>query len=307
VNFLKGFIREIKINKFLYLLTLPGVLFLIVFHYIPMAGIVIAFQKFNPLEGIFNSPFVGFDNFKFFFQGKNWMDITFNTFYLNILFTITGTIASVFISIMVSENNGKIFKKSTQSLMILPNFVSWAIVAMFSVTLFSSDMGIINQFLRFMKLEDIKFYNDANIWPTILVIMRIWKGAGFGAIVYIATITGFDQSMYEAALIDGASRFQCIFKITIPLLLNTIIIMTILGIGNIFRGDFGMIYTLVGDNNLLFKTTDVIDTYVYRSLRSSGEMGMSAAVGLYQSVLGFLMVIISNAIAKKYSAESAIF
>ncbi len=195
----------------------------------------------------------------------------------------------------------------SQSVMILPNFIGWAVVAMFAQAFIGSDNGYINKLIEFFGGSPLSFYTDPGAWPVIFVIIRIWKGAGFGAIVYIATITGFDNGIYEAARIDGASRMQSIFRITIPMLRDTVILLTILGVGKIFYGDMGMIYTLVGDNSMLFSSTDVIDTYVFRSIRTSGSMGMSAAAGLYQSIIGFLLVVITNRLANRFSPEAAIY
>lgn len=302
-----SFFKDIKKNIWLYLLILPCILFIILFKYIPMGGIAIAFQDFNPLKGLFGSEFIGLDNFKYFFRGSQWLQITFNTLWLNVLFIVTGTVASVAIAVMITELGKNAFIKVSQSVMIFPNFISWAVVAMFAQAFIGSDGGYINQLIEFFHGTPISFYSEPDVWPAIFVIIRIWKGAGYGAIIYMAAIVGIDTSVYEAAKIDGASRMQCIFRITLPLLKDTIILLTILNVGSIFYGDFGMIYTLVGDNSILFPTTDVIDTYVFRSIRTSGSMGMSAAVGLYQSLIGFILVIVTNKIAKKFSPESAIF
>jgi putative aldouronate transport system permease protein len=302
-----GFFGEISKNRWMYLLLLPAILFSFVFSYVPMVGISIAFQDFNPIKGIWGSKFVGLSNFKYFFRGSRWLQITFNTLFLNILFIVTGTVAVVALAIMITELGKKLFVRASQSVMILPNFIGWAVVAMFAQAFIGSDNGYINRLIEFFGGAPISFYTEAGVWPLIFVIIRIWKGAGFGAIVYIATITGFDAEIYEAARIDGVSRMQSIFLITIPMLRDTIILMTILGVGKIFYGDMGMIYTLVGDNQMLFSTTDVIDTYVFRSIRTSGSMGMSAAVGLYQSLIGFFLVVVTNKLANRYSPDAAIY
>ena len=223
------------------------------------------------------------------------------------MFIVTGTIASIAIAIMITELGKNWFVRLNQSVMIFPNFISYAVVAMFAQAFIGSDDGYVNQWIEMFGGTPISFYSEPGVWPLILVIIRIWKGAGYGAIVYMAAIVGIDNGVYEAARIDGASRMQTIFRITLPMLKDTVILLTLLSVGNIFYGDFGMIYTLVGDNSMLFETTDVIDTYVFRSIRTSGSMGMSAAVGLYQSLIGFFLVIGVNALAKKFSPESAIF
>jgi putative aldouronate transport system permease protein len=301
------FIKEIIRNKFLYLLMLPGILFFIVFAYLPMVGIIIAFKDWNPIKGIFKSKFIGFKNFNFFFTSTDWIKVTYNTLFLNILFIISGLILSIAIAIMLSELSNAVYKKTIQSIVILPNFLSWTVVAMFSMALLTPEGGYINAIFKTLHLPDINFYQNATIWPVVLIFMKIWKGAGFGSIIYLAAIAGLDQEVYEAAKIDGCDKLQSIFFITIPMLKSTAILLTIMSIGGIFHGDFGMIYALVGDNSLLFPTTDVIDTYVYRQLRVIGDMGMSSAVGFYQSVVGLIFVISSNAIAKKVDPDSAIF
>ncbi|WP_254438216.1 ABC transporter permease subunit [Paenibacillus sp. DCT19] len=191
--------------------------------------------------------------------------------------------------------------------MTLPNFLSWTVIAMFSVSLLSTDTGMINQMLGLFGVEPISFYNEPGYWPWILVIMKIWQGAGFGSIVYLATITGINPDIYESASIDGASRWHKIRYITLPLVKPTIILMLLLAMGGIFYGDFGMIYALIGRNVALYPTTDVIDTYVYRALMDLGDMSMAAAVGFFQSLVGFILVVVVNSLAKKFSPESALF
>ena len=302
----KGFLWEIRRHWLLFLFTLPALLYLLVFKYLPIVGIIIAFEKYNPIKGIFGSKFVGLDNFIFFFRGSQWKSVTFNTFYLNALFIITGTIAAIFIAVAMSELGKSIYVRVSQSIMILPNFISWVTIALFSVAFIGSG-GVINKLIESFGGEIIPFYNSAGLWPSIFVIIRIWKGAGFGAVVYMAAITGIDVEINEAATIDGASRLQRIFYVTIPLLKDTVILMTLLSVGWIFYGDFAMIYAFVGDNSSLFKTTDVIDTYVFRALRTNTNMGMSASIGLYQSVVGFILVLITNMLVRKVNPESAIF
>jgi len=302
----RGFLYEISHHWMLYAFTLPALCYLLVFKYVPMVGTVIAFQKFNPMQGLFGSPFVGLENFKFFFRGSSWQSVTFNTFYLNVLFIVTGTVASIFIAIAMTELKKGAYVRISQSVMILPNFLSWVVVALFSIAFMGSN-GVINRVLAALNMSTVPFYNEPGVWPGAFVIIRIWKGAGFGAVVYMAAITGMDTEIYEAATIDGASQLQRIWHITLPLLKDTVILMTLLAIGGIFYGDFAMIYAFIGDTAKLYPTTDVIDTYVFRALRTSTNMGMSAAVGLYQSFIGFILVITTNTIIKKVNPESAIF
>lgn len=298
---------DLRHNKFLLLMLLPGVLFFIIFAYLPMLGIVIAFQDFSAAKGILGSDFVGFENFRFFLGSPDSFRVTFNTLYLNALFILSSMIASILIALMLSEVSNKYFKKGAQSLVILPHFISWAVIGLLAEAIFSSDTGFINGILTSLGREPIMFYKDAKLWPGLLTIMNIWQGAGFGSIVYLAAITGIDQEIYEAARIDGATKMQSIRYITLPLLRSTAVLLLIMSVGKIFNGNFGMIYALVGNNTLLYPTTDIIDTYVYRQLMELGDLGMSSAVGLYQSVLGFIMVVIANKITRKLSPESAIF
>ena len=302
-----SFVTDFRKNIYLYLLMLPGLVYFIIFKYLPMVGVIIAFKDFNYVKGIFKSPFVGFKNFEFFLRSNDWLRVAFNTIYLNVLFIITGLIFSIGIAIVLSEIRGQVFKKVTQSIVILPHFISWTLVAMLCLPFLSSEHGVINKILVSIGLEPVEFYSTPEVWPTILVILKIWKGAGYNSIIYLAAIAGLDQEIFEAAKIDGASRLQCIFRITIPQLRTTAVLLTLLSIGGIFYGDFGMIYALVGDNSFLFPTTDVIDTYVYRQLRKMGEVSMSAAVGLFQSVVGFIIVIISNKLAKRFDPDAAIY
>jgi putative aldouronate transport system permease protein len=302
----KGFIWEIRSHYLLYIFTLPALLYLLIFRYIPIVGTVIAFQKFNPVQGLFNSEFVGLDNFRFFFRGSQWRYITFNTFFLNVLFIASGTVVSIIIAIMMTELAKNLYVRISQSVMILPNFISWVVVALFSIA-FIGGNGLVNKMILSSGGSPILFYTDAGIWPGLFVIIRIWKGAGIGSVFYMAAITGFDTEMYEAAIIDGASRLQRIWRITLPMLPTTIVIMTLLSVGGLFYGDFAMIYAFIGDNAVLYPTTDVIDTYVFRALRSTTNMGMTAAIGLYQSFIGFILVLITNMVVKKVNPESAIF
>ncbi|MGO4271742.1 ABC transporter permease, partial [Paenibacillus sp. TAF58] len=302
-----GFLQEMKKNYLLYLMALPGMLVIFVFSYLPMGGIVIAFQNFNPIKGITGSDFVGLRNFRFFIESNDTIKVIFNTLFLNSLFILCGTIASVAIAVMFSEISGKWFKRISQTLVTLPNFLSWTVIAMFSVSLFSADTGMINKFLGAFGISPLSLYSEPAYWPLLLVLLKIWQGAGFGSIVYLATITGINPEVYESASIDGATRWDKIRFITLPLLKPTVILMVLLAMGGIFYGDFGMIYALVGRNVALYPTTDVIDTYVFRALMDLGDMSMAAAVGFFQSLVGFILVVTVNQLAKKLSPESALF
>jgi putative aldouronate transport system permease protein len=301
-----GFLGEIKKNFALYILTVPGLLFFLLFSYVPMGGLVIAFQDFNVVRGIFGSKFSGLANFRFLFVNDTIIKVMLNTLYLNILFIITSTTAAVILAIMFSEIRNRHIKRITQTISLLPYFISWAVISLFLRSFLQNDGGIIPLFLRQYGIT-VNFYSTPEIWPFILVVLRIWQGAGYMAVVYIAVITGMSAEIFEAARIDGAGRLQIIMRITIPCLRPVIILMTLFSVGRIFYGDFGMIYGIVQDNPLLFSATDVIDTYVYRMLRSMSDYGMAAAVGMLQSVFGLIFVYSANLIARKLEPGSAIF
>ncbi|MNN19221.1 putative multiple-sugar transport system permease YteP [compost metagenome] len=301
-------LTDVVKNKFLYLLVLPGLAYFLLFSYLPMAGIVVAFKEYRMDLGIFGSPFNGLNNFKFLtVDTLSVLKVVFNTLFLNILFIGVGTALAVMTAVLINEIRLVWFKKISQSLVILPNFISWVIVAVFAYNFLNTDFGIVNNWLKGLGLEGVSWYNQAGFWPAILVLLYSWKSVGFNSIIYLAAITGIDQEQYESAALDGASKFRQIWHITIPGISKTIIILLLLAIGRIFYGDFGMIYGLVGDNSLLFSTTDVIDTYVFRALRTLNDVGMSSAIGLLQSVIGFLFVYTANTVVRKYDKDAALF
>lgn len=302
----KGGVRELWKNRLLYLMTLPTIIWVLIFCYYPMYGVLIAFKKFSYKEGIWGSPWIGLDNFKFLFNYNGVGRIFFNTIFLNVLFLITSTALSILLALVFVEIKNKVYNRVVQTIAIFPHFVSWTVVAMFMSGIVGSS-GIVTRWIVQAGGEDPLFYNTASWWPLLLALLRIWQGAGYGTIVYVAAITGFDQEMYEAARVDGATRLQQITRITLPLLKTTAIMLTIMGIGKIFNGDFGMIYALVGDNSALYPTTDVIDTFVYRALRQLNNLGMSTATSLFQSLVGLILVFLTNKITKKVEPDAAIF
>lgn len=302
----KGVLRELWENKLLYLMMLPTIIWVLVFCYYPMYGVLIAFKDFSYKLGIWGSPWVGWKNFQFLFNYRGIGRIFFNTIFLNILFILSSTILSIILALVFVEIKNKVYNKVVQTIAIFPHFVSWTVVAMFLSGIIGS-RGILTQWIMAGGGEDPALYSSPGWWPLILVLLRIWQGAGYGTIVYVAAITGFDQEMYEAARVDGATRLQQITKITMPLLKTTAIMLTIMSIGKIFNGDFGMIYALVGDNPALYPTTDVIDTFVYRALRQLNNLGMSTATSLFQSVVGLVLVFLTNYATKKVEPDAAIF
>ena len=294
------FFRYLWDNKLIILLALPGIVLIFLLRYVPMFGIVVAFEDFRAETG-FLSPWVGFKNFEILFGSPVIWRIVRNTLVLNVLFIAVGTIAAVGMALMINELGKPLFKKLTQSIMYLPFFMSWTVVAMILYGFLDYDSGMINNFLQGFGIDVLSFYEKPEWWPAILTILHVWKGTGSGCILYLAVLVGIDTQLYEAAEMDGASRWQRMRFISVPLLVPTIILVTLLAIGRIFYGNFGMLYAIVGNNALLYPTTDVIDTYIIRALQSTTNFGMSTAVGLSQSILGFVAVFGSNWIVKKWS------
>jgi len=302
-----GFFHEIVRNKVLYIMFLPLALFYILFAYIPMGGIIVAFKDFNYQGGILFSPWNGFDNFRFFFaSGKAWQ-VTTNTIMYNVTFLAVYTLFSIMVAIMISEMSNKHFKKLSQSFMFLPYFISWVVVSAFVYNLFNYDYGLINNILKTFGQQPVDIYSNPGYWYLLLPVMYLWKWVGFGSVLYLAAISGIDQECYEAATIDGCNAFQKITRITIPLLKPTMIMLILLGIGRILRGEFDMFYNLIGNNGLLMDATDIIDTLVFRSLMGTQDFGMASAAGFYQSVLCFVVIMVVNSIVRKVDSESALF
>lgn len=301
------FWRDVVKYRILLLMLAPAVLLFFVFSYIPMSGIVIAFKKFDYMGGVFGSPWAGLDNFKFFFESGDAWRVTRNTVLYNLGFIVLSNVIPMLTAILLFEVGGKWFRKITQSLLFLPYFISWVVVGSIAYSFFAFDVGTINGILRWLGMEPIDIYNTPSYWPVILLLVHTWKSLGYGTVMYLAAITSIDREMYEAADMDGANVFQRIRSVTIPNLYPTVIILVLLAIGNIFQGDFGMFYNMVGDNGLLFSSTDVIDTFVFRLLMNSNEIGMSAAAGVYQSVLGFITILLANYAVRRYDKERALF
>jgi len=303
----KGWLYELSRNRFSYLLILPAMTYVFFFSYATYPYLLIAFQRFQYSGGLLGSEWIGLKNFEFFFRSSDAARILWNTVYLNLLFIGFGTVAAVALAVLFNEVRGRLFRKLAQTTMIFPHFLSWIIVSYMMYGLFSTDFGVINRMLAQMGLDPVNWYSKTEAWPWILVGMKVWKEAGMNSIIYLAAITGIDHSLYESAAIDGANRWRKIRHITLPLLAPTIAILTLLNLGKIFYGDFGMIYAIIGDNGVLYPTTDVIDTYVFRALRQIGDPSNAAAVGLFQSVVGFVLVFAANWVTRRYFREGALY
>ncbi|MDR1060168.1 MAG: ABC transporter permease subunit [Clostridiales bacterium] len=300
-------VKRAKSNFFIYLLILPGLLFLIIFSYIPMLAHVIAFKSFKPALGILGSPWVGLDNFRFFFRGSNWLRVTFNTLFLNALFIGFGLSLAVAVSLALNEIRRRLYKKLMQSIVFMPYFVSWMVVSFVIFAMFNASEGLMNRFLAGLGREAVSWYASPQYWPAILTFTSVWKSAGYNSVIILAAITGISGEFYESAEIDGATRFQQLRLITLPLIKPTVIILVLLAIGKIFFGDFGMIYGIVGNNTLLMPTTDVIDTFSYRSLLQNNNFGMSSAVAFYQSVMGLITILAFNAVIRRVEKGAELF
>lgn len=302
-------LQELRKNKWLYAMALPVIVYVFIFSYVPMSAHLLAFKQFIPAKGIWGSEWVGLDNLEFFFTGPDWLGVTINTIYLNLLFITAGTVFALLIALLLNEIKQAFFKKVTQSLVILPHFISIVVVNLMVINFFNGQDGMINRVLNDFGFEMIYWFQTPSVWPMLLTIIFVWKGAGWSSIIYLATLTGFSEEYYESAKIDGAKRWQQIWHITLPLLRPTIIILTLLSLGRIFYGDFGLIYGIIGDNALLFDTTDVIDTYTYRSLRSANMNSYSnaAAVALFQSVMGLITILFFNWVVRRVDNDSKLF
>ena len=289
------------------LMLLPAVIYTLIFAYYPMTGIVMAFKKYNYRGGIWGSPWNGLENFRFFFLSGQAGIVIRNTVLYNLMFILVGTVVQIAVAVFLTEIHNKHFRKISQSMMFLPYFISWVIVGVMAFNIFSSDYGFLNRIIEFFTGEKIAFYSNGKYWPWILLFFNIWKGMGYGSVMYLAAIMGIDTSIYEAAEIDGANVWQRIFKITIPCIMQTVLILFLINIGGIFKGNFDMFYNLVGTNGLLYNYTDVIDTLAFRALISSNDFGMSAAIGLFQSVLCFITVILANKAVSMYDKDYTLF
>ena len=304
---LKGFNREVRKNWALFTMLIPATLVIFLLAYMPMTGLILAFKNYRFDKGIFGSDWNGLENFRYMFSsGTGWL-ITKNTVLYNLMNLITSQSLAILIAIFISEINNKIFKKVTQSIIFLPYFISWVIVGTFVYAIFNYEAGILNNIVTSMGKERINVYSMPGIWPVIIMLFNSWKWCGYNSVIYIAAITGVDAEIYEAATIDGATIFQGIWHITLPCIKPTVITMLLLQVGRIMRGDFEMFYQIVGNNGQLYNATDVIDTFVFRSLLQNPNIGMTAAASFYQSIMCFIIIMVVNSIVKKVEAEYALF
>lgn len=292
----------------LLLIALPGIIYLIINNYIPMFGIFLAFKDYSFLKGVFGSDWCGFENFRFLFHTKDAWIMTRNTILYNVTFIVLGTIVAIVIAIMMCELGKRTRVKFFQAALLLPNLLSWVVIGFIAYAFLNADTGFINNtILTGLGINPISWYSNPKAWPAILIIVNLWKNMGYQSIVYMAAISGIDKSLYEAAAVDGAPKVRQIFSITLPMLRPTIITLTLMSIGRIFYSDFGLFYQVPQNSGALFNVTQTIDTYVYRGLMELNDVGMSAAAGLYQSLVGFVLVLVANGIVRKLDSENALF
>ena len=296
----------------LLLLLTPGALWLVIYNYLPMFGVVIAFKDFRYsrkgfLDALIKSEWVGLENFKFLFGTRDAMLVTRNTLFYNLAFIILGTIIAVGFAILMSQIRSKRVGKIYHTGIFLPYFMSWVVVSYFLNIFLNPQVGYLNVLMEFWGFESRNWYVTTQPWPGILIFMSIWKNTGYNAVFYLAGIVGIDRSSFEAAMLDGATRLQRIRYIILPGIMPLIIILTLLSIGRIFNADFGLFYQLPMNSGPLYPVTNVLDTYIFRALKYTGDIGMSAAAGLYQACVGFFLIIVSNWIVRRVDNEKSLF
>lgn len=303
----RSLLKEVKINYQLFLMVAPAVIFFFIFSYLPMTGVYFAFTNFNFADGLWRSPFVGLKNFEFLVNNDILLNITKNTILYNIAFIVFGSGTSILAAIILSEIKNRYFVKIAQSVMFLPYFISFVLVSAFVYNIFNYEYGLLNSIRNSLGMEPVNVYQITGIWKYIIVTFHIWKQLGYGTVIYLATIISIDASLFESADIDGANVFQKIWHITVPHIVPTFITILIFNIGSIMRGQFDLFWNIIGSNGNLYNATDIIDTFVYRTLTQKFDMGMATAAGLFQSVFGLIIVLTVNGIIRKKQREYALF
>ncbi|WP_354483661.1 ABC transporter permease subunit [Paenibacillus sp. PvP094] len=301
-------IQNIKRHWLLLVMILPGIIYLFINNYLPMLGIIIAFKNVNFAKGIWGSDWVGLDNFAYLFQTQDAWVITRNTLLYNGAFIVLGTILSIAVAVLLNEVRKRFVSRLYQSIILLPYLISMVIVAYLVLALLNEENGFVNHYvLPWLGIDSVSWYADAGKWPYILSVVYLWKNVGYTCIVYLASIVGISEEYYESATLDGASKWRQVWSITLPLIKPTMVILVLLSVGRIFNSDFGLFYQVPLNSGALQTTTDVIDTYVYRGLMTFGDFGMSSAAGLYQSIVGFVLVLTTNAFVRRKDKDLALF
>jgi putative aldouronate transport system permease protein len=304
----KSFGKQLKKYLPFYIMALPACIYFFINNYMPMGGLILAFEKYTVSGGIFGSEKVGLDNFKFLFRSSDAWLMTRNTILYNLVFIILGTMLSILVAYFLHELKSEMSRKVYQTVILFPGLLSIIIISYLVNAILAGDTGFINMhILAPLGLKTISFYSEQKWWPFILVFVHLWQMTGTNCILYLANMSAIDPGLYEAASLDGANRFNCFTKITLPCLVPTIITLTILSVGKIFNSDFGLFYQVPMNSGALIDVTQTIDTYVYRGLMNTANMGMSAAACFYQSIVGFCLVMITNGLVKKISSENAMF
>ena len=301
------FWQKVVRNRTLLLMCIPAVIFFFMFNYMPLPGLFVAFVKYNYRDGIFGSRFIGLDNFKFLATSGELWNLTKNTVLYNLAFILLGNALAVFVAILLNELQSKMFKKVSQTILFLPYFISQVLVGLLVFNLLNFDTGFVNSVLTSMGLEKWQPYSDPKVWPVLLVVIYLWQQTGYNSVVYFASIMGIDGEMMEAAKVDGANGFQRIRYIILPSLKPTIVILLLFALGGIVKGNFGLFYNIIGTNPILYPTTDIIETYVYRATMTNFNFSTASAVGFYQSVVGFVIVMTVNYIVKKIEPDYSLF
>lgn len=300
-------IRYYKRYLPLYLMMLPALIYLFINNYLPMSGLVLAFEKYNVKDGIWGSQFVGLKNFTFLLKSNDLPILFRNTLGYNLCFILINLVLGVTLAILITEITNLKFRKAAQSSILFPFVVSIVIVSYMVRAFLDPEAGLLNHLLVSMGHQKVAWYDTAKYWPFILIFVNTWKGVGYGCILYISTILGIDMSLYESASLDGATKFQKIRYITLPFLKPTMITVSLLSLGRVFNSDFGLFFQVPQNSGLISSTTQTIDTFVYNALITQSNVGMSAAASFFQSVMGFLMIMVFNAITRKISRENALF
>lgn len=301
--------KKHKFSQYLpfYLMALPGIIYLICNNFMPLYGMLLAFKRLDVRKGIFGSDWVGFSNFKFLFSSRTAFTIIRNTICYNIVFIVLGTAIAVALAILLNEVRSKGFSKFYQSVLLIPYLISWVLASYLAYAFLAQDVGLINSVLRFFGGQNIAWYSTQKYWPFILFFVNIWKGVGYMLIIYYSSIVSISADYFEAATIDGATKWQQIRSITLPLIHSTVTTMVILNLGRIANSDFGLFYQIPRNSGALYNVTQTIDVYVYNALMNNNDFSLSAAAAVFQSVVGFAFILIANAVVKRVSEKDALF
>lgn len=307
VGRLRGFLLELRRNHILFLMLLPTLIFFFINSYLPMVGIYYAFTQFDFNTSLFNAQLVGLQNFQFLWQSGTLTKLTLNTVGYNAAFILLGNTMAIAFAIMLNELRARWFKRLAQSVMFLPYFVSFVILSVIVYNLFNYESGFLNTMLQQLGSEPVDVYNKPWVWIFLIIFFYLWKNLGYSTVIYLAAIVGINEEYYEAAKMDGANIWQRVWYITVPMLKSTFIVLLLFALGSIMKGQFDLFYQLIGNNGMLYNTTDILDTYVYRSLKVTFDVGMATAAGVYQSLFGFVLIMTVNYIIRKINDEYALF